>query len=200
VFGATIPAHASQPGQMVRYYVTALDNAGRSSRWPLFLDPFASAEYQGTVVRNPGIVTPLPVLQWFVQNTTAAETGTGTRCSVFYGDEFYDNVFVRIRGQTSRSYPKKSYKFEMNEDAPFRYRPDLPRVSEFDLNSTYTDKSYVPRRSFLRTHARRGPAVPGDFPSAPSAEQRVLQCGPLRRESRPRFPSPSRPRRLRRAL
>ncbi len=143
IFGATIPASASQPGQMVRYYVTAQDNAGRASRWPLFLDPFASPEYQGTVVRNPAVTSPLPILQWFVQNTAAAETGTGTRCSLFQDDEFYDNVFIRIRGQTSRSYPKKSYKIEMNEEHQFRYRPDQPRVSEFDLNATYTDKSYV---------------------------------------------------------
>jgi len=31
-----------------------------------------------------------------------AETATGTRCSVFYNGELYDNVFVRIRGGTSR--------------------------------------------------------------------------------------------------
>ena len=157
VFGASIPAEASQPGQMIRYYVTALDQAGRASRWPLFLDPYASAEYQGTMVRtNPA--SALPILHWFVQNTAAADTGTGTRCSLFFQDEFYDNVFVRIRGQTSRAYPKKSYKFEVNDDQPFRFRSDAPRVSEFDVTTTYTDKSYL--RSVLAYELKRDAGLP----------------------------------------
>ena len=143
---------------MARYYVTAQDNGGRASRWPLFLDPFASAEYQGAVVRNPAVTSPLPVLQWFAQNTAAADTATGTRCSFFYDGEFYDNVYIRIRGQTSRSYPKKSYKVEVNPEHQFRYRPDLSRVSEFDLNSTYTDKAYV--RALLAYEHMRDSGLP----------------------------------------
>ncbi|MBI5385210.1 MAG: lamin tail domain-containing protein [Verrucomicrobia bacterium] len=158
VFGASIPASAAQPGQMVRYFVTALDNAGRASRWPLFLDPFGSAEYLGTVARNSSLTTPLPVLQWFVQNPAAADTGTGTRCSIFFNDEFYDNVFVRVRGQTSRAYPKKSYKFEVNDEHHFLFRPDLPRVDEFDVNTTYTDKSYV--RAVLAYEHKRDAGLP----------------------------------------
>ena len=143
---------------MVRYSVTAQDNGGRASRWPLFLDPFASAEYQGAVVRNPAVTSPLPVLQWFAQNTAAADTATGTRCSFFYDSEFYDNVYIRIRGQTSRSYPKKSYKVEVNQEHQFRYRPNLSRVSEFDLNSTYTDKAYV--RALLAYEHMRDSGLP----------------------------------------
>jgi hypothetical protein len=157
VFSAIIPAGAAQPGQMVRYYVTALDDGGRASRWPLFLDPYGSAEYQGTLVRTHP-ATALPVLHWFVQNAAAAETGTGTRCSVFYHDEFYDNVFVRIRGQTSRSYPKHSYKFELNAEHHFLFRADAPRVDEFDVNGTYTDKSYV--RSVLAYEHKRDAGLP----------------------------------------
>jgi CotH kinase protein/Concanavalin A-like lectin/glucanases superfamily/Lamin Tail Domain/Immunoglobulin domain len=158
LFGATIPASASTPGQMVRYYVTASDDGGQSSRWPLFLDPNGSAEYQGTMVQDPGVDTPLPVLYWFVENTAAAETGTGTRCSLFYDGQFYDNVFVRIRGNTARAWPKKSYKIEMNEGDHFRFLPDLPRVSEFDVNTTYTDKSY--NRAVLAYEFMRDAGLP----------------------------------------
>jgi hypothetical protein len=140
VFGATIPA--ALPGQMVRYYVRALDHSGSAGRAPLFLDPLGSPEYQGTMIPNPAVSSPLPVFHWFVQNPLAAEAATGTRSSLFYDGEFYDNIFVRLRGGTSRSWPKKSFKVEFNEGYHFRLRDSLPRVSEFDWNTTYTDKSY----------------------------------------------------------
>jgi hypothetical protein len=156
-FGAVIPARAALPGQMIRYYVTAQDSAGRASRWPLFLDPLASSAYQGTMVRN-NPVTALPVLHWFVQNPAAADTATGTRCALFFDGELYDNAFVRIRGQTSRGWPKKSYKFELNDDHHFRFRPDAPRVSEFNVNGTYTDKSFL--RYQLADEHKRAAGLP----------------------------------------
>src|SRR5262249_30820361 len=52
VFGAIIPASASTNGQMIRYYVTAVDVLGNSSRWPLYTDPAGTAQYLGTIV-NP---------------------------------------------------------------------------------------------------------------------------------------------------
>ena len=158
VFGAVIPAGASRPGQMVRYYITALDNLGRNSRQPMYLDSQGSPQYQGTVVRDPAIVTPLPVYHLFVQNTSAADTATGTRCSLFYDGEFHDNVFIRIRGGTARSWPKRSYKIEFNEGDSFRFRPDMPRVTEIDLNGTYTDKSYA--RSVLSSEFTRQSGFP----------------------------------------
>jgi len=138
-----IEAAAAAPRQMLRYFVTATDIDGRTTRWPPLFDAATQPLYQGTVVSDPAITTPLPVLHWFVQAPAAAETQNGTRCSVFYDGEFYDNIFVRIRGGTSISWPKKSYKLEFNEGAHFRFRPAAPRVSEIDLNTTYTDKSYV---------------------------------------------------------
>ena len=71
VWGATIPANVSSPGQMVRYYVFATDSLGNSSRLPAYEDPKNSPQYQGTVVTNPGLTNPLPVMQWFVQNPPA---------------------------------------------------------------------------------------------------------------------------------
>lgn len=140
---AAIPPTASGPGQMVRYSITATDSAGRSTRWPPYFEASTQPQYQGTVVLDPNITSPLPILHWFVQTPSSAETTTGTRCSVFFDGEFYDNLFVRIRGQTSLGWPKKSYKLEFNDGYHFRYKPTLPRVSEIDLNTTYTDKSYV---------------------------------------------------------
>ena len=108
---AAIPPEASTPGQLVRYFVTATDAAGRTTRWPPYLDPLTQPQYQGTVVNDHR--SPLPVYHWWVQNTAAAETVTGTRCSFFHNGVLYDNAFWRIRGGTSVSWPKKSYKIEI---------------------------------------------------------------------------------------
>jgi hypothetical protein len=143
VYGATIPASASLPGEMVRYFVWATDTQGRRFRWPLYRDPLASPQYLGTVVRHPALTNALPVLHWFAASPGAAETETGARCSVFYRDEFYDNVFVRLRGASARSYAKKSFKFDFNPGAHFRYDPNERRVEEINVNTTYTDKSFI---------------------------------------------------------
>ncbi|MFC2030359.1 CotH kinase family protein [Chloroflexota bacterium] len=143
-YGASILSGAYQPGDMVRYYVTATDRQGNASRWPLFNDPENAPEFLGTVVADPSITTALPVLQWFVADPAAAAEYWGTRASVFFDGILYDNVFVRPRGgQTSRSWPKKSLKFDFNKGYYFRFSPDQAPVEEFNLISTYSDKAYI---------------------------------------------------------
>jgi len=98
IYGATIPAAASSPGQMVRYYVTAADSLGNQSRTTV---PGRS-ERRPAVFRHrrakPGRHQRRCDL--FVVRTRHGQRAyrTGTRCSVFYNGEFYDNVFVRDRG------------------------------------------------------------------------------------------------------
>lgn len=164
VYGATIPASASTAGQMVRWYFTATDTEGRATRWPLFTDPLNSPEYLGTVVANPGVSSQLPILQWFVADTAAANTVSGTRCSVFFLDEFYDNVFVRIRGNTSLGWPKHHYKFDFNSGNHFRFDPNQGRVEEFNLNSTYSDKAYIRQVLSAETYRDTGGAYGIAFP------------------------------------
>ncbi|KKK79221.1 hypothetical protein LCGC14_2835670, partial [marine sediment metagenome] len=147
IYTAVIPAGAYGSGEMVRWYVTTADTLGFQWRAPLFRDPTFSPEYFGTVVVNPTINTALPVFHRFIQYANLAETWTGTRASVFYLDQFYDNVYVRIRGDTAQWWPKKSYKFDFNRGHHFRFDPDQPRVEEINVNTTYTDKSYI--RTFL---------------------------------------------------
>ncbi len=171
VFGAAIPAAASLPGQMVRWYVTAEDADGRASRWPPFANPVGSPEYFGTVVADPSIDTELPVFHRFIRSPGAAETGSGTRASVSYLDEFYDNVFIRIRGGTARSWPKKSYKLKFNEGHNFRFDPAQQRVDEININTTYTDKSYVRAILAYETHRDAG------TPAAETFALRMQQNG-----------------------
>jgi hypothetical protein len=143
VFGAIIPLPASTPGSLLRYRVTALDEGGASSRLPPFLDSTDSEEYFGTVVHDPGIESRLPVLHWFVQNPAAAETRTGTRCTLFYQGELYDNVEIRVHGQSTAGFTKKGFNLDFPQDHRFRPETNLARVKDLKLLTNWGDKSRV---------------------------------------------------------
>jgi hypothetical protein len=142
-YAGVIPGGIAKPGEMLRYYVTATDEFALEGRAPIFSNPTGSAEYLGTMIPDPNVISTLPVLYRFVEDVRRADRDAGTRVSLYYDGEFYDNAFIRIRGGTARSWPKKSYKIEFNDDHHFRFRNDVPRVDEIDVNATYTDKSYV---------------------------------------------------------
>ena len=139
IFTGVIPESAYVAGQMVRWYVTASDTVGDQSRFPLFIKPTASAQYLGTVVQNTSYTTALPVFEYFVENVTASGTQTGTRGSVFFLGEFYDNVFVRYRGGNTT----RGRKFEFNDGQHFLVDPNLPRVDEINLNERGADPTYM---------------------------------------------------------
>ncbi len=143
LFTARIPANAAQPGQLLRYYVTATDTAGNASRWPLYPDPDESEQYLGTIVEDARIQSALPVVHLFVEAPASADTWGGTRCSVFHLGELYDNLRIDLHGQSSSGFPKKSYDLDFTSDHRFRYRPDSPRVKDIKLMSNYGDKARV---------------------------------------------------------
>ena len=141
-YSAKIPSSAYSAGEMVRWFITATTATGETQREPAFLDPLESAEYFGTVVTDPAISVDNPVMHWFVQNSGAADTRGGTRGSLFFEGEFYDNIFCRIRGQSTANWPKHKYKFDFFRGGHFRWDQSLPRVEEINVNSHYRD-SYV---------------------------------------------------------
>jgi hypothetical protein len=143
IFGATIPASAAAPGQMLRYYISATDTAGNRTRWPQYFDTRNSPQYFGTVVANPAVTSSLPILEWFIEFPSRADNDTGTRCSLFYLGEFYDNVGVKLHGQSTTSFPKRSYDFDFHLGYNFRYAPNQARVDDFNLISTYADKAHM---------------------------------------------------------
>ena len=163
VFGAVIPGAGFTAGSMVRYYITAADTVSHTSRSPLFVGPTAP-EYYGTVVLDPALASALPILHWFVQNPSAAATESGTQSSCFYRGVFYDNIFTRLRGQTSMSWPKQHYKFDMSAGFYFQVDDEKPPVEEFNLQSTYSDKAYIRQVLGWETYANAGVAGCYAFP------------------------------------
>ncbi|MHC4742661.1 MAG: lamin tail domain-containing protein, partial [Planctomycetota bacterium] len=162
VYGATFTIRGGPgAGQMIRWRVTSRDTSGRLSRNPLFPYPENSPEYYGTVSTDPGVVTQLPVLHWFVQNPAAADTVGGTRASVFFDGEFYDNVFVRRRGGTSGTMEKKNHKFVFNKGYYFRFADDGNRAREANMNAAYADTSYM--REILNYNLLKDCGVPSCY-------------------------------------
>jgi hypothetical protein len=159
LYTASIPASSYDAGEMVRWYVTATTSTGETSREPPYLHPTESAQYFGTVVTDPGISVDQPVMNWFVQNPEAADTRAGTRGSLFFEGFFYDNIFCRIRGQSTANWPKHKYKFDFYRGGHFKWRGDAPRVEEINVNSHYRD-SYVRENAifaFLNTAGALAP-------------------------------------------
>ena len=164
IYTALIAASLSGPGDMVRYKINVYDSLGTTTL-PAFLSPLRSPEWQGTVVVDPTLaVSPLPVWQWFVQNPSAANTSSGTRCSIWIEDEFYDNVEVKRRGASSAGYPRKSYKFDFNP----KYRPVLQDlgvpIDEANLNTHWSDKAHVRQHLAYRVYEEVGSLSSTSFP------------------------------------
>lgn len=145
VYAAQIPSSAVVAGQMVRWYVTAADVNGNSSRAPNYSDPLDSPQYYGTVVVDPSITTSLPVIHWFVQDPGAAATDGGARASLYMYGQFYDNIQVDLHGQstTQPQFTKKSYNFDANNGLKFDFAGTFGSVSDFNLLTNLTDKTYV---------------------------------------------------------
>ena len=143
IYGGRIPAALFDAGQMVRWYITATDTAGRKSRFPANIDLLNSPKYCGTVVEDPSLTNPLGVLHWFIQNPQAANTDAGTRCSLFYDGQFYDNLWINIHGQSSRGFPKKSYDIDFHPGHNFKWATGQPRADDINLMTTYPDKAQM---------------------------------------------------------
>ncbi len=163
IYTGTIPANVATPGQMLRYYVSAEDADANGSREPRFIDRVGnnqSAEYFGTVVDNAAVSSNLPILQWFSQNPNAGNTRTGTRASVFYEGRFYDNIFVRQRGQATNG---GSQKFDFNKKDPIWVNEEMGRVGEININAQGSDPTFIRQTLAFETFDDAGVASSQSF-------------------------------------
>lgn len=169
IFTGTIPStHGAAAGQMIRWFITTKTTSNTTRRVPQRLLT-TSPEYFGTVMADASLLTPLPVFQRFIQTPSLADTESGTFCSIFYNGEFHDHCHIRIRGNTSRNFPKKSHKIDLPPGSRVPLKPasagmpEAPQVKELNLNTTYTDKSYVRALMAAEMHALSGIASPEIF-------------------------------------
>ena len=165
IYSATIPASASLPAEMVRWYVTAQDTSGNNSRNPRIQAGDQAAEYYGTVIADPIINHQIPDFQYFVEDTSwFIESGTGcytkeyTSCSVYYKGEFYDNLRVRLRGASSvlRKFPVQSLYFNFNSEHRFLLSENIPVMDCVALNSMFVDEAYIRNHLSMQIFAAAG--------------------------------------------
>lgn len=141
---------AEIPGQsaatLVRFHVRASGPNG-SADWPRSDD---SVYWDGLVVADPSVSSQLPIFHWFMapdQFQFALDNRFEDLLwpAVFYYDgRLYDDVRVRIKGDSSRAFQKNHWKFKFPRGHDF----DIPGVlrgplDQFNLQSSYADKSYM---------------------------------------------------------
>jgi hypothetical protein len=166
IYGASIPNAISNPGEMIRYYITASDNLSHLSRLPALGDTNNLSLYFGTVVQDPSLTNKLPVLHWFIPAAAGSPLDNGTasaRCSLYWHGEFYDNVRFGRHGQSSSGFKKKSYNIDFNPDHHFDWAEGEKRVDDINLLTTYPDKAHMRNMLSYQVHHDSGPHAPYHF-------------------------------------
>lgn len=144
VFSAPIPGQPASTLIRIRLEVSGPDG---DATWPRADD---TVRYGGTVVRDPSLVTQLPVLHWFMrpelyQAALDHRFTDDLEPAVLYFDGvLYDGAQVRIKGDSSRAFPKNHWKFKLPRGHDFSHPALMPSpVDQFNLQSSYADKSYL---------------------------------------------------------
>jgi hypothetical protein len=170
IYTASIPTTGLAPGQMLRWRIIATDNTGIQGTAPAYLILNGSDQYFGTVAADT-IVTQLPIYHVFVPGTytfnnahVIDQNNVGGRASFFYDGELYDNVYIRIKGDTTRTLNKRAHRVDFNADHQFRWAPGRKRMRELALNAEYVDPSYSRQWLTMWLHRTSGTGGPEHFP------------------------------------
>ena len=145
ISASTLFGNRFRAGEMLRWSFAARDVEGHESRLPpLNIGASSQPEYFGTIVEDRTIESSLPILHWFTEDPNDAMSTGGTRASAFYDGRFYDNIFVKRRGQSGAiGWPKPKLKFDFNPQNHFLYDSDRRLVEEFNLQSHFNDASFM---------------------------------------------------------
>ena len=168
VFTASIPTTGLTAGQMLRWRIIASDNTAAQTTAPEYLSTTDSDQYFGTVALD-GTTTQLPIYHVFVSgtytfNNSSPIDGNGGRASFFHDGELYDNVFIRIKGDTTRNLNKRAHRVDFNSDHQFRWAAGQKRLRELNLNAEYVDPSHSRQFLSMWFHRLTGTGAPNHFP------------------------------------
>ncbi len=132
VYAASVPGQAA--GKLIRYRIEGTTSAGIPFAHPVVGD---SISYEGVVVTNPAVATPLPVIEWFMDDAVYDDLlanhrydDVGGPAVIAYNGIVYDNASMRVRGQSTRALPKVNWKVEM----PAGYNLDLGPLLPYTLD------------------------------------------------------------------
>jgi spore coat protein CotH len=148
VYGATIPFQSVNT--LIRYRI---DTAGATGVMGFPRDD-DSVVYTGTYIEDTLPLTGLPVVHWLIDpcdfNNAVAMAPTSDYdkytfpALVYYNGTLYDGIQIRARGNTSRQWPKKNWKFTTARNHNF-FMPGITGlpVDNFNFQASYSDKSYT---------------------------------------------------------
>ncbi|MCP3980221.1 MAG: hypothetical protein GY716_13025 [bacterium] len=171
VYTFDIPAQSA--GTLVRYYVSVVGASG-THRHPRIDD---TVTYDGTAVIEPTLVSNVPILHWFMDPADYQAaldhrmTNDTEPAVLFFDGTLYDGVQTRIRGQSARQWPKPPWKFLLPQGHDFESTQIERPVDNFNLQSNYSDKSYV--REILGWESLRTAGLP----NAQAFPMRIEQNG-----------------------
>ncbi len=176
LWGVDIGSYST--GEIVRYWVTAIDSAGQEGRFPFVGSP---TQTQGFYIEPRGIDPAFPLRSnsglasdrppvYHLLIDPGQLTGNPIRltgdlrsyrqATFVYDGRVYDNMRVRHRGQSSLGRPKKHWKFNFNKDHRFRTPFEgHPEVDNINIQSSEGDKSFL--REYLSYKAFMDVGLPG---------------------------------------
>ncbi len=167
---ASIPTTGLTAGQMLRWRIIATDNTVVQGTAPAYLSTTNSDQYFGTVALDT-VTTQLPVYRVFVPGTytfnnahVIDQNNVGGRGAIFYDGELYDNIFFRIKGDTTRTLNKRAHRVDFNSEHQFRWAPGRSRMKELALNAEYVDPAYTRQMLTMWLHRASGTGGPLHFP------------------------------------
>ncbi len=139
LFSAMTTTYPSQT--VVQYVVSARDTMGHSSRSPAENDPKPNHAY---FVYDGEVISKLPVYFMTIPNMENIYPWSDNYypATFVYEGKVYENVGVRYRGQTSRSYPKKCLKVRFNDGDLF-IGSFYHGLKSINLQAMWADKSYL---------------------------------------------------------
>ncbi|MBI1841066.1 MAG: lamin tail domain-containing protein [Verrucomicrobia bacterium] len=168
LYGATIPASAYKAGQMVRYFVRAVDVNTNLTRDPVALKkvtpPEKKPEYWGTMVTDPSLHDLVPVFYWFSATPGTGAADNGGSGSIFYNGQFFDNVRFTVHGQSSSGFAKHSWNVDLNSGYQMVWDPSAPSIHDINLMTTYPDKLKMRNMLAYGTYRDAGTAYHFVFP------------------------------------
>jgi len=197
LYTGTIPAAAMQAGKLVQFRAKIFDKGGKTWTAPSFLNPDIGYEWYGVVAQPETTSDPLETskvctdrLQTFLMFGERVVVGTdnmggmmdkdiddktmtlpyGARVGIYdiENKTYYDNVRIDLRGQTSKTFYKKSHGLRFNKVAPLKIANPFTG-EEYETRKTsfiaeYGDPMYLRQTLALQVMRTAGVKAPFDWP------------------------------------
>ncbi len=161
-WSARIPIPGARNGDMVRWRFELPTRAGEPFRWPLRGATPRTPPCHGTVVQPAASDSALHVVHLFVEPAQLGpmDSDAGATGCLFHAGEFHDDVRIKVRGNTTAGFPKKSHRVEFPSGKGFRPPHGGPRVRATSFMAEWGDPTYLRQHLAFWLMARAGVAAP----------------------------------------